>query len=95
MKAPYLLDMLAKLRLDRLREKRRSIPAPFGLPNVKDVAVKIQTDYKKTGKINFINLFGHCSSEQDILTVMSKAGYRHLGSYNIADDQSFNLFDRD
>lgn len=52
-------------------------------------------DYKKTKKINFINLFGHCSSEHSILTAMGNAGYKHLGSYNIDEDQSFNLFEKD
>jgi len=52
-------------------------------------------DYKKTGKFNFINLFGHYSPEHDIVTALGKAGYRHLSSYNIAKDQSFNIFEKD
>jgi len=52
-------------------------------------------DYIKTEKFNFINLFGHYSPEQDIVTTLIKAGYRHLSSHNIDRDQSFNIFEKD
>jgi len=42
MQVLHLLQVQAQFRLDRMRKKGRSILAPFGLPNVKDIAVKIQ-----------------------------------------------------
>lgn len=64
-------------------------------PLLKDKGKVAIIDYKKTEKFNFINLFGHCSPEQEILSVMERSGYQHFGTYDIAEDQSFNIFQKD
>ena len=51
-------------------------------------------DHKKTSKFNFVNLFGHYSSESDIKNALEKAGYKHLSSHNILKNQSFNIFEK-
>jgi len=61
-------------------------------PLLKVTGKVVIIDYTKTPKINFINLFGHYSAEQEIISVMKIAGYQHLGSYNIAEDQTYNMF---
>jgi len=49
-------------------------------------------DYKKTGGFNFVNLFGHYSDEQAILSAMAQAGYRHIQRMEILEKQTFNIF---
>lgn len=61
----------------------------------KDKGKVVIIDYQKTEKLNFINLYGHCSPEQEILSVMERSGYHHFGTYDIAEDQSFNVFQKD
>ncbi len=50
-------------------------------------------DYIKTDKINFINLFGHSSKEDYIISSMKDAGYRHLTYHNLSKNESFNIFE--
>ncbi len=64
-----------------------------GLRNIlKEQGQIVIIDYKKTDTFNFINLFGHCSSERNILFVLEKSGYRHTKSLAIAKNQTCNLF---
>ncbi|AEG17584.1 class I SAM-dependent methyltransferase [Methanobacterium paludis] len=49
-------------------------------------------DYKKTKKINFVNLFGHYTPEDEILSVMENSGYLLSEKFNFLSSQSFILF---
>lgn len=49
-------------------------------------------DYKKTKKINFVNLFGHYTPEDEILSVMENSGYVLSEKFNFLSSQSFILF---
>ncbi len=51
-------------------------------------------DYKKTKKFNFINLFGHYSFEEDILSSLDNAGYTHIKRIVSLNHQSFNIFEK-
>jgi len=51
-------------------------------------------DHKKTGGFNFVNLFGHYSDEQMIVTVMEQAGYRQVKHLDMPENQSFNIFEK-
>lgn len=61
-------------------------------PILKDKGKVIIIDYKKTKKINFINVFGHSSAEDKIIFSMKKSGYQHIKSYNISESESYNIF---
>ncbi|MCE7698788.1 MAG: class I SAM-dependent methyltransferase [Methanobacterium paludis] len=49
-------------------------------------------DYKKTKKINFVNLFGHYTPEDEILSVMENSGYVLSEKFNFLFSQSFIIF---
>ena len=69
------LEFENDLNLIFLRNVFHHIPEPLGYFNhlkqflAPDGRIVI-IDYKKTKKINFVNLFGHYTSEADILNVM-------------------------
>jgi len=49
-------------------------------------------DYKKTKKINFVNLFGHYTPEDEILSVMENSGYVLSEKFNFLSSQSLIIF---
>ena len=49
-------------------------------------------DYRKTKKINFVNLFGHYTLEGEILNVMEESGYDISEKFDFLPSQSFIIF---
>jgi arsenite methyltransferase len=49
-------------------------------------------DYRKTKKINFVNLFGHYTPEGEILNVMEEIGYDISEKFDFLPSQSFIIF---
>ena len=49
-------------------------------------------DYRKTKKINFVNLFGHYTPEGEIINVMEKSGYDISEKFDFLPSQSFTIF---
>ncbi len=49
-------------------------------------------DYKKSNKFSFINLMHHFVKEEDIISIMSKAGFKQVETFDYLPNQSFNIF---
>ena len=94
------LELENDLNLIFLRNVFHHIPEPLGYFNhlkqflAPDGRIVI-IDYKKTKKINFVNLFGHYTPEADILNVMEKDGYVVLEKFDFLSSQSFTIFKKE
>ena len=49
-------------------------------------------DYRKTKKINVVNLFGHYTPKEKILKVMEESGYFPSEKFDFLPSQSFTIF---
>jgi ubiquinone/menaquinone biosynthesis C-methylase UbiE len=49
-------------------------------------------EYKNSGRFSHVSLFGHYTPEEQIVKVLSDAGYERVDRYVFLPEQSFNVF---
>ncbi len=69
--------------------------------NVIDYFIKLRKVFRPKGRVVIIDprcsnlfntIFGHCTTEEDVVKKMEKAGYHHIESFDFLPKQSFVIF---